>query len=33
VVSVAGAHVLGATVRLAPPPGRTDAARRELPAG
>jgi acyl-CoA synthetase (NDP forming)/GNAT superfamily N-acetyltransferase len=33
VVSTAGAHVLGATVRLAPPPGRTDVARRELPGG
>ena len=33
VVSESGAHVLGATVRLAPPPGRTDAARRELPGG
>jgi acyl-CoA synthetase (NDP forming) len=33
VVSQSGAHVLGATVRLAPPPGRTDAARRELAGG
>jgi acyl-CoA synthetase (NDP forming) len=33
VVAESGAHVLGATVRLAPPPGRTDAARRELPGG
>jgi acyl-CoA synthetase (NDP forming) len=33
VVSAAGAHVLGATVRLAPPPGRSDSGRRELPAG
>jgi acyl-CoA synthetase (NDP forming)/RimJ/RimL family protein N-acetyltransferase len=33
VVSGSGAHVLGATVRLAPPPGRTDAARRELSEG
>jgi acyl-CoA synthetase (NDP forming)/RimJ/RimL family protein N-acetyltransferase len=33
VVSTTGAHVLGATVRLAPPPGRTDATRRELPGG
>jgi acyl-CoA synthetase (NDP forming)/RimJ/RimL family protein N-acetyltransferase len=33
VVSAAGAHVLGATIRLAPPPGRSDTGRRELPAG
>jgi hypothetical protein len=33
VVSGSGAHVLGATVRLAPPPGRTDAARRGLSEG
>lgn len=32
VVSARGAHVLGATVRVAPPPGRTDAGRRELSA-
>ena len=32
VVSERGAAVVGATIRLAPPPGRTDAGRRELTA-
>ena len=32
VVGASGAAVLGATVRLAPAPGRTDAGRRELSA-
>jgi acyl-CoA synthetase (NDP forming) len=30
VVAESGASVLGATIRLAPPPGRTDTGRREL---
>jgi acyl-CoA synthetase (NDP forming)/RimJ/RimL family protein N-acetyltransferase len=33
VVSTAGAHVLGATVRLARPPGRADASSRRLTEG
>jgi acyl-CoA synthetase (NDP forming)/RimJ/RimL family protein N-acetyltransferase len=32
VVAEAGASVLGASIRLAPPPGRTDTGRRELTA-
>ncbi|HET9656077.1 MAG TPA: GNAT family N-acetyltransferase [Kineosporiaceae bacterium] len=32
VVAESGAAVLGATIRLAPPPGRTDTGRRELTA-
>jgi acyl-CoA synthetase (NDP forming)/RimJ/RimL family protein N-acetyltransferase len=32
VVAESGASVLGATIRLAPPPGRTDTGRRELTA-